>query len=298
MKIKSRSNTNFNSCPECNSLNSIIYNEDRAEQTCNECGFVLKERMFDTSIADERYFTKEEMNRRARSGPPIPNHLSKFALPTKIDHTNNREQDRIFKKNVWSTENLANIQYALAQIYRICGKLQLSDGITRNAEKLTIQALDKGLARGRSIIGIVAASIFYSCKGKINLAYAEIVKEIEDSIDGGKKLKKHVHKCYRSMFQELHLSPKQSTPLAYIPRFITDLGLDQKCITLTTKFYLKYAPYINMNGKDPRGIAAAAIYITCRAYHPFSQKKIAKIAGITDVTLRSRMRDFEAVLSR
>ena len=76
MTTKFRIKEPFNSCPDCNSLNSVIYNEDRAEQTCQECGLVVKDRIFDISIADERYFTREEAKRRARTGPPISDHLS------------------------------------------------------------------------------------------------------------------------------------------------------------------------------------------------------------------------------
>jgi transcription initiation factor TFIIIB Brf1 subunit/transcription initiation factor TFIIB len=99
MTVKSESNYSFNLCPDCNSLNSIVYNEDRAEQTCQECGLVVKHRIFDTSIADERYFNRIEMNRRARTGPPIPDHLSKLTLSTTIDKTDNWEQNRVFRRN-------------------------------------------------------------------------------------------------------------------------------------------------------------------------------------------------------
>lgn len=100
------------------------------------------------------------------------------------------------------------------------------------------------------------------------------------------------------MFQKLHLTSQSFNPVSYIPRFISDLGLDQKYVTLTTKFYQNYSPYMNMSGKGPKGIAAAAIYITCRAYNPVSQKKSAEIAGVSEVTLRSRIKEFYAVLSR
>ena len=298
MTVKSRFNENFNSCPECNSLNSIIYNEDRAEQTCHECGFVVKDRIFDTSIADERHFTREEANHRARTGPPISDHLSKLTLSTLIDKTNNREQDRIFRKNIWSSDNITNLHYALYQVHRICANLQLPYSIIRSSEKLTLKALDKGLAKGRTIIGIVVASIYHVCKGKNNLSLTEIVSQIEDSIYDKKKLRKRAHKCYTKMFQQLHLTSQTFNPLSYIPRFISDLGLDQKYIALTTKFFQMFSPYISMSGKDPKGIAAAAIYITCRTDNPFSQKKIAEIAGITDVTLRSRIKEFYAVYSK
>jgi transcription initiation factor TFIIIB Brf1 subunit/transcription initiation factor TFIIB len=56
---------------------------------------------------------------------------------------------------------------------------------------------------------------------------------------------------------------------------------------------------MNISGKDPKGIAAAAIYIIC-CMHKVNifQAKVAEISGISDVTLRSRMKEFYAALSR
>lgn len=297
MTILSRSKNDFNTCPDCHSLNSIIYNEDRAEQTCHECGFVVKDRIFDTSIADERYFNREERNRRARTGPPIPDHLSKIVLSTKLDRTNNWEQNRVFKQNEWSKEKLRSIHHALPQLRKICANLQLPSCIKNSAERLTIKALDKRLARGHTINGIVVASIFYACKGKNNLSLIDIVRQTKESIYNEKELRRRAYKCYTKIFQQLHLTSHFLDPISYIPRFISDLGLEERFIALAIRFYQNYTPYIGINGKDPKGIAAAVIYIICRAYSPISQKKVSEIAGITDATLRSRVKEFEAAFS-
>jgi transcription initiation factor TFIIB len=47
-------------------------------------------------------------------------------------------------------------------------------------------------------------------------------------------------------------------------------------------------------GKDPRGMAAAALYMACKANDEgVTQKDIAYAAGTTEVTLRNRLRDLE-----
>jgi transcription initiation factor TFIIB len=101
------------------------------------------------------------------------------------------------------------------------------------------------------------------------------------------------------MFRQLQLSSHALNPISYIPRFVSDLGLDQKFVALTTKFYQKCSHFMNISGKDPKGIAAAAIYIIC-CMHKVNifQAKVAEISGISDVTLRSRMKEFYAALSR
>jgi transcription initiation factor TFIIB len=49
-------------------------------------------------------------------------------------------------------------------------------------------------------------------------------------------------------------------------------------------------------GKDPRGMAAAALYMACKANEEnVIQKDIAYAAGTTEVTLRNRLRDLKVL---
>jgi transcription initiation factor TFIIB len=61
------------------------------------------------------------------------------------------------------------------------------------------------------------------------------------------------------------------------------------------------------SGKDPRSVAAAALYIAClenseqkKGHFGFiglvTQKNIADAAGLTEVTIRNRLRDLEKIL--
>nr|MDO8087305.1 hypothetical protein [Candidatus Sigynarchaeum springense]MDO8115928.1 hypothetical protein [Candidatus Sigynarchaeota archaeon] len=55
----------------------------------------------------------------------------------------------------------------------------------------------------------------------------------------------------------------------------------------------------NVTGKDPRGFIAAAIYLASKQTGENKPKKHVAIAcGITEVTLRSRIKDFQDYLPR
>jgi transcription initiation factor TFIIB len=175
--------------------------------------------------------------------------------------------------------------------------LELSSDIKSNAERITINALENGLARGRTIIGIVAASIFYTCKKNRNITLNEIISQIEENLRGEKSPRKHVYRCYKALFQELGLQSHTIDPVSYIPRYVSDLGIDESIVGLATKFIQEFTPHINTSGKDPKAIAAAAIYIVCKIKNiSIYQEKIAKIAGVTGVTLRSRMKEFYTIM--
>ncbi|MEJ2277694.1 MAG: hypothetical protein P8Y70_08095 [Candidatus Lokiarchaeota archaeon] len=50
----------------------------------------------------------------------------------------------------------------------------------------------------------------------------------------------------------------------------------------------------NSAGKDPKGIAAAAIYIGSKICNENrTQKEISKLANVTEVTLRMRVKDLQ-----
>jgi transcription initiation factor TFIIB len=52
-----------------------------------------------------------------------------------------------------------------------------------------------------------------------------------------------------------------------------------------------------LSGKDPRGLAAAALYMACiRNDDKRIQKDVAGAAGTTEVTLRNRLRGLEKIL--
>jgi transcription initiation factor TFIIB len=52
-----------------------------------------------------------------------------------------------------------------------------------------------------------------------------------------------------------------------------------------------------LSGKDPRGIAAAALYMACIEMDDKKiQKDVASAAGTTEVTLRNRLKGLEETL--
>ncbi len=53
-----------------------------------------------------------------------------------------------------------------------------------------------------------------------------------------------------------------------------------------------------ISGRDPRGFAASAIYMAAKpTEHRITQSEVSKVAKITEVTLRSRIKDIKASLN-
>ena len=51
-------------------------------------------------------------------------------------------------------------------------------------------------------------------------------------------------------------------------------------------------------GKDPMGLAATVLYISCiKTGESITQKEISNVAGVTEVTLRNRFKDLKNQLT-
>ena len=91
MEIKSELNDASNICPECGG--KIISLQEKGEIVCGQCGLVIRERILDIYHSGKRAFTKQEKERRERTGSPISILLPDMGLSTVIDKSNIKNPD-------------------------------------------------------------------------------------------------------------------------------------------------------------------------------------------------------------
>ena len=85
---------------------------------------------------------------------------------------------------------------------------------------------------------------------------------------------------------------KLTSPSDYIPRFATQLSLSGEVESKAISIIKKAKDNGLINGKGPIGIAATALYIASILLgERKSQRDIAEIAGVTEVTIRNRYRE-------
>ncbi len=288
------SNSSRNRCPECGGF-SIISRQERGEKVCRICGLVIEERIIDTSVSGQRYFTQEERNKKKHTGPLISTYSSSLELSPKINlsEARNWDQRRILAKNprVKDYKN-RHLSDAFSHLTRICNSLRLKKIIIEQTKGLYLQA--KHLAQGRTVLGLVCACLFYICKiNNIPITFKELAENITGLIEN--PLKK-VKKCYLILFKELNLPSPRVSPYSFISCFISDLG-QTNIIGFTTQLITLYLSKVGCKGTDPKGICAAGIYLACiRLNIKCTQREISKIAQISEVTLRSRLKKFQKVI--
>ena len=97
--------------------------------------------------------------------------------------------------------------------------------------------------------------------------------------------------------RELNIKSPNTDPSSLIPAYIADLKLNNEVEGIVTKIVNAFSSNFTTSGKDPKGIVAGALYLACRMKGlEMTQKHIADIVGVTEVTLRSRFKELSTKL--
>ncbi len=271
-------------CPECGSTN-IIHDYERAELVCSACGLVLMDAIIDTNQTGRRAYTSEEKDSRDHMGPPAS--LMHPGLSTRIDnHRINRRFQRIRQWHTRLDWPRRNILIATNEIRRLGALLGIPTQVEENAALLYRKTFKLGLLRGRSIYSFVSASVYVSCR-QLNLPRTldEICKI---STNNAKTIRHSIH----ILIRELNLKVLALNPMELISSFANKLKLSSDTERLALEI-IQRAKEIVL-GKDPKGVAAAAIYVACiETGEKRSQTAISSATGITEVTLRNRFKELK-----
>jgi transcription initiation factor TFIIB len=276
-------------CTECNGIITI---EGAGETVCSRCGLVITERGIDYSHYGVRAFTLNEWRKRINSGPHDTK-LSQMHQMSTLNKEDIKDPD-LLRAYEWGSQrswHQRNLKKAYTEMQRISFILAVPDYVRDNAFNIYKRAKEKGLLKGRAIIGFVAASLFYACrKDKISRSLRDIMQESSMNNKSMKKISMH----YKILIKELNLKVPPPDPKALISRFIADLGLNAKVEKLTLKILNKLSSKYT-SGLKPEGIVAGAIYSACMiADIKITQEEITKATNVSEVTIRKRRKEILA----
>lgn len=282
-------------CPACGDK-KIVTDQDTGELFCGKCGFVVTDKVADTG-AEWRSFSNDEVNRtRVGAGTSITMH--DMGLSTVIG-TQNKDstgkpltsamKNSIERLRTWDSRTQAhssadrNLRQALNEMDKLKDKLALTDAVIEKSAYIYRKAMEKKLVRGRSIQGLVAACLYASCRN------TETPRTLDDIAKGINIRRKDVARCYRLIFRELELKMPVVDPVKGVSRIASIAKLTEKSKRKAIEILEKAKALGIVAGKDPMGIAAAALYLACISTGEVkSQKDISIASGVTEVTIRNR----------
>ena len=282
-------------CPACGDK-KMVTDQNTGELFCGKCGLVVTDKVSDTG-AEWRSFANDETN-RSRVGAGTSLTMHDMGLSTIIG-TQNKDstgkpltsamKSSIERLRTWDSRTQAhssaerNLRQALNDMDKLKDKLALSDAVIEKAAYIYRKAMEKKLVRGRSIQGLVAACLYASCRN------TETPRTLNDIAKGINIRRKDVARCYRLIFRELELKMPVVDPVKGVSRIASIAKLTEKSKRKAVAILEKAKKLGIVSGKDPMGIAAAALYLACISTGEVkSQKDISIASGVTEVTIRNR----------
>jgi transcription initiation factor TFIIB len=284
-------------CPECGSLRLV---RDSAEVACIECGYVLEMNYADRG-PEWRAFNIEQQEKKARTGAPVTYTIHDKGLSTKIDWRNYdiygkpfsaKQKAQFYRLRKWqnrirvSNAIERNLAFALSEITKIANNLSLPKSIFETASVIYRKAVKERFTRGRSIKGISAASVYIACR---QCMLARSLEEISKASNVNKKV---LARCYRFLVKELDYFIPPVKAKQYISKFSNQLIMQGKDEEIANKILVTASILKLTSGRGPAGIAAAACYIASMLVgERITQREIAEIAKVTEVTIRNRYKE-------
>jgi transcription initiation factor TFIIB len=291
--------TRINTCPECGS-EKVIRDYEAGEIVCMDCGYVVATKLADRG-PEWRAFDDEQRAKRTRVGAPMTYTIHDKGLSTMIDwhdrdiygkRLSPGQKAQVYRLRKWqrrirvSDATERNIAFALSEISKISNGLSLPKNIVETASVIYRKAVKERLIRGRSIQGVTAASIYVACR-KCGLP-----RTLEEIAQASNLNKKEVGRSYRFLIKELNYFIPPLKPSQCITKFSNQLTMPGIVEEIAHKILTTAKDLMLTSGRGPTGIAAAASYIaSVLTGERKTQREIAEIAQVTEVTIRNRYKE-------
>lgn len=295
-------------CPECGGAIELEANE----LACADCGLVISDSAPVDTSRDWRAYTHEERTQRRRVGPGVDELHHQKGLTTNIGYLSQsdygglskerRTQLRRIRRRNTETKlgnNGSNVAYCLNETKRMATALGYQRADAEQAARLFRRAHDAGLAVGRSLDGLTAATLYIALRIERKPITLDDIEHVSTAS------RTTIANIYTVTKRELNLPIPPQHPADYLPQIASTIDAPNE-LRRATKELLKAADGTGrLQGKNPAGMAAAAIYTLIEltpdgAFVPedlrlVSQRELADIADVDPSTIQSgrkRYREF------
>jgi len=281
-------------CPECTGIN-LFLNRDKGEVICKDCGLVIEEKMVEFG-QEWREFESDTSQKRRRTGAPMTYTQYDQGLGTEVGQRadlyklGDKYKNKFFRLRKWqyriSTAIERNLKLALAELKRVSSYLKLPKSVEEESARIYTLAVQRGLVRGRSMESVVAGALYAACRRH------EVPRTLDELGEASGIEKKEIGRTYRFITRELGINILPSNPADYIARFASSLKLSAESQSRAVEILDMAQEKELTSGRGPTGIAAAALYVAALIHgEKRTQREVADVAGVTEVTIRNRYKE-------
>ena len=286
-------NDNTKTCNRCKG--NIISTE--SELVCSRCGIVVVENIVDVS----RDYENQDGS-GGRVGPPtnvmIKETKSSVISSTGRDASGRRiagaNKSMISRISVWDkrgrSSGLRTRNWANKEITRISEILSIPEQIKQRGAEIFRTCEERKMLRGRTTTVFSAACLYAACRE------GGLSKTLTDFTEICFTRRSDLAAYYRMIIQILDIKPMIMSPISYLSRIATN-AVPPLSVSIQKDAIKLLENYKDQAGKDPVGLAAAALYHCAQKKNlEHTQRILSMAAGITEVTIRNRINDMKIAL--
>lgn len=289
-------------CNQCQNY-TLVLDVLSSEYVCSTCGCVSNEKIYNNELTN---FEKGEYKDKSRIGMPESLTISHKGLSTLIglNDTDGRgkmldpvQKETIQRLRTWNNRSQLNdsisrnLDKALKFLNNFGDKLYLSPAVMENAAYIYRKAAMRKLAKGRSTVSLVAASIYAACRE------ISIPKTISDIAYVCNIPSKEIMSHYKLILKELSLKIPVIQGIDYVTLISNRLKLTEKTKREALRIFSLVQHSRISIGKNPRAFAGAIIYIASQDSNEFlRQVEVCQVADISTVSLRKRCKEIKTIL--
>jgi len=216
--------------------NHIITDSESGEVICSSCGTVISDRNQEISRPEWRFYSAEQENDRSRTGIPITLAKADMGLATLIGKDDRDAsghlldgamRNRMQRLRTWDlrtrnhTASDKNLLQAFSKLDVLKDKLALSDAVVEKIAYIYRKVQHRGLIRGRTISGLIAAAIYAGCREM------ETPWTLKDIAAASNVKRKDIARNYRMLVFELGLKVPNADPIKCIVKVANRANLTE-----------------------------------------------------------------------
>lgn len=272
--------------------------QDDSELVCGVCGTVIEAVL--NMGQESNTYTPGQANQKVRTGAPINLRIHDGGLATVIGGSRSGSR-RVPDAEAWQRVNYLRkwnqrvriattpertLAAGLSELTKLCTALSLPSNVRDTASVVYRRAIKRRLIRGRSIVNVSAAAVYLSCR------QCGVPRTLDQIATLSGSSKKEIGRAYRLLFNELNVYVPPSARISYAAMFVNRLSVSGKAERIAINI-LNLAKEMRLtSGRGPAGIAAASTYIaTVVTNERKTQREIAEMANVTEVTIRNRYKE-------
>lgn len=264
---------------------------ERGEVLCRDCGLIIEDNLIDFSREWKDYDDTE--GKRARAGPPLTYTKHDLGLGTQIGNYQDlqkiKQKSKFLRMIKWQyrcSSMEKNLKLALTQLKQMSSFLKLSTFIEEAAARLYSMVARNGFTKGRAIEYITVGALYAACRKY------DVPRTLDELAEASGYDKKEIVKSFKFISRTLDLKFLPINPINYVPKFAYKLKITPETESKAVEILEKANEKCITNGKTPIGMVAASLYIASLLNcEKRTQKEIAEVTGVTEVTIRNRYND-------